>query len=121
MKKIKTSKKDMKDNLYIVGIGYCNAQQLLKAFDPIAYSAGRDGWACDYYNVDDVIISTGYSYIDSKRTKHTYKQLKAVELKADAIWSDYSLTYKQRLSKVKRLMKKFLNDSIKRYKESKEV
>ena len=118
MYKIKATKKEMKQNLYIIGIGYCGAQNLLKALEPIAYSKRAEGWACDYYDIDDVIISTGYSYLDNKRTKYKYEDLRKIELKADAIWSDYNITYKQRANKVKRLLVKFINKSIENYKNN---
>ena len=118
MEKIKATKKEMKENLYIIGIGYCGAQNLLKAFEPIAYSSRREGWACDYYYIDEVLISTGYSYLNNKRTKYDYEELRKIELKAGAIWSDYNITYKQRANKVKKLLIKFVNKSIENYKKS---
>ena len=66
--KFKATKKAMKDNYYyIIGIGYCDAQYLLQDEKPIAYSAGVYGWQCDYYDVDGVLISTGYNI---KQQKH---------------------------------------------------
>jgi hypothetical protein len=62
--KIKTTKRAIKENYnLIISIGYCNLQSLLKYFQPFAYSTRTEGWACDYYNVEGVIISTGYSPI----------------------------------------------------------
>ena len=71
MLKIRTTKKEVKENYYILGVSYCGLQSLLSYKSPIAYSAGRDGWACDYYDINGVIISTGYSYINNK--KYTIK------------------------------------------------
>ena len=118
MYKIKATKKEIKQNLYIVSIGYCGAQNLLKALEPIAYSTRAEGWACDYYDIDDVIISTGYSPLNNKRIKYDYKELRKLDQKANTIWSDYNITYKQRANKVYKLLVKFLNKSIKNYKES---
>ena len=62
--KFKATKKEMKANYRnILSVGYCDLQQLLKYESPIAYSAGTYGWCCDYYDIDGVIISTGYSPI----------------------------------------------------------
>jgi len=62
--KYKTTKKSIRESMNpVYKIGYCNAQWLLKYQEPFAYSASREGWACDYYMVDDVIISTGYAPI----------------------------------------------------------
>lgn len=41
-------------------VSYCAIQRLLTYTEPFAYSADECGWACDYYRVDDVVISTGY-------------------------------------------------------------
>ena len=65
--KYKTTKKairEMGDPVYCVG--YCNLQNLLRTVDPFAYSTRAEGWACDYYYIHDVIISTGYAPIGRK-------------------------------------------------------
>lgn len=82
MNKIKTTKKEMKDNYRILGVGYCDMQHLLNYQTPIAYSSGRDGWSCDYYYIGNVVISTGYSYIDSKNMKDDYNLIKEYEEKS---------------------------------------
>ena len=62
--KFKTTKKAIKENYNtILKIGYCNIQNLLQYENPIAYSTRAEGWACDYYEVGNVIISTGYAPI----------------------------------------------------------
>jgi hypothetical protein len=85
MNKIKTTKKEMKQNYRILGVGYCEIQTLLKYQNPVAYSSGVYGWACDYYYIDDVIISTGYSYIDNKNMKDDYNLIKEYEKKARSL------------------------------------
>ena len=82
MNKIKATKKEMKQNYRILGVGYCDMQYLLNYESPVAYSSGVYGWACDYYYVDGVVISTGYGYIDSKNMKDGYKLIKEYEQKA---------------------------------------
>ena len=65
--KYKTTKKairEMGDPVYCVG--YANLQNLFRFVDPFAYSTRAEGWACDYYSVGNVIISTGYSPIGRK-------------------------------------------------------
>ena len=119
MNKIKTTKREMKENFRIIGIQNCAAQRLLSQFSPIAYSAGGDGWSCDYYCINDVIISTGYGYIENKRTEYDYKDLRKAEEKARKIYHNWEskLTYKQKDAKVKRILIKFINDSISKYVE----
>ena len=74
--KFKTTKKEMKENYdQILGIGYCNAQHLLKFENPIAYSTRSEGWACDYYDIDGILISTGYAPMDSRNVKKDYNTI----------------------------------------------
>lgn len=82
MNKIKATKKEMRQNYRILSIGYCDAQYLLNYQSPIAYSCGQDGWHCDYYDVDGVIISTGYDTLKDKNAKCDYKVLREYEKKA---------------------------------------
>jgi len=73
MNKIKATKKEMRKNYKILGVGYCSMQCLLSYISPIAYSCGINGWSCDYYSVNGVIISTGYDPIKSKNMTTDYK------------------------------------------------
>lgn len=81
--KLKTTKKEIKEGFYrIISIGYCDAQYLLSEEKPFAYSAGVYGWACDYYDIDGICISTGYSPLSEKNMKYDYKLVKEYEEKA---------------------------------------
>ena len=82
MNKIKATKREMKDNYRVLGIGYCDAQHLLAYKSPVAYSAGVYGWSCDYYDINGIIISTGYNPISSKNMKKDYKLINEYEEKA---------------------------------------
>jgi hypothetical protein len=82
MNKIKATKKEMSRNYKILGVGYCDMQYLLQYQKPIAYSCGILGWSCDYYNINGIIISTGYSYIASKNMKDDYNLIKEYDKKA---------------------------------------
>ncbi len=106
--KFKTTKKQMKDNYNrIIGIGYCNAQHLLNFIEPIAYSTRTEGWSCDYYDVNGVLISTGYSYIDSKNVKCDYSIIREYDNKArDIQYSNAS--YEDRQAQVNELLKEFI-------------
>ena len=62
--KIKVTKKYIRENSNkIIKLHYCEAQTLLRYENPFAYSTRIYGWSCDYYDVNGVIISTGYSPI----------------------------------------------------------
>jgi hypothetical protein len=82
MNKIKTTKNEMKQNYRILSVGYCDMQYLLNYESPIAYSSGVYGWSCDYYYIEGVVISTGYSPIDSKNMRDDYKLIREYEQKA---------------------------------------
>ena len=55
--KLKATKKAIRNSGYnVLKIGYCNAQNLLRHKSPFAYSERREGWACDYYQINNTII-----------------------------------------------------------------
>jgi hypothetical protein len=62
--KIKVSKELIKEKYgTIIKVPYCGLQYLLTRKYPFAYSICREGWACDYYNINNIIVSTGHSPI----------------------------------------------------------
>lgn len=84
--KIKTTNKEIKANAYtIVSIGYCDAHYLLKGINPFAYTCGTYGWNADFYQVGNVVISTGYRPIG---TRKPYGTTTEYEAKASAVWND---------------------------------
>lgn len=81
--KLRTTKKEVREGYHkILSIGYCDAQYLLKYSRPFGYSAGVYGWACDYYDIDGICISTGYSPIADKNMRHDYNLVREYEEKA---------------------------------------
>jgi hypothetical protein len=106
--KLKTTKKQVK-NYYnnIYSIGCCDAEYLLQGVNPFAYSSGACGWSCDYYEVEDVCISTGYNTIGERIN---YDLVRKYDDKAKAIFEDYSIDYQKRKNKVNRLLVKFINE-----------
>lgn len=74
MSKYRVTKKSMnEDYRIIISTGYCNLQHLLQYTEPFAYSTRAEGWACDYYDVDGVLICTGYAPMKGKRNHSTYE------------------------------------------------
>jgi len=60
--KIKTTKKAIKEEAgKLYAAGYCDLQFLLRYETAFAYSKGGSGWQCDYYQIEDITISTGYA------------------------------------------------------------
>ena len=106
--KFKTTKADIKQGYYyIIGIGYCQAQNLLHYKYPVAYSAGVYGWSCDYYEINSVCISTGYNYINNKNTNYNYELLKEYDNKACSIICNNSIDYKNKMDLVDALLIEF--------------
>lgn len=106
--KLKTTKKQVK-NYYnnIYSIGYCNAQYLLQGVSPFAYSSGSYGWSCDYYEIENVCISTGYNTIGETIN---YDLVRKYDDKAKAIFDNYNIDYQKRKNKVNKLLIKFINE-----------
>lgn len=112
--KFRATKKEMRNNYhYIIGIGYCAAQFLLKYEDPIAYSVRSEGWACDYYDIDGVLISTGYAPLESKNTNIDYDMIRDYDNRARKIAHDYTLAYEEREKQVKALLKELIEKAKK--------
>ena len=106
--KVKTSKKSVKNyfnNIY--SIGYCNAQYLLQGVNPFAYSSGTYGWSCDYYEIEGICISTGYSPIGKSID---YDLVRKYDDKAMKILDNYNIDYQKRKNKVNKLLLKFINE-----------
>lgn len=104
--KYKTTKKairEMGDPVYCVG--YANLQNLFRFVDPFAYSTRAEGWACDYYEVNGVIISTGYSPI-GKQVE--YDLIREYEEKARKICGDYARSYEDQKAAVNALLYEFI-------------
>jgi len=109
--KYKTSKKNMKESYdKIIKVGYCDAQYLLQYEEPTAYSTRSEGWACDYYDIDGVLISTGYAPIESKNAKVDYETVKNYEDKARDIICSYD-NFEDKRIKVKNLLKEFIREA----------
>lgn len=112
--KIKTTKKAVKDNYnQIINIGYADAQYLLEFKKAFGYSSRAEGWACDYYDVNDVCISTGYSPIDNRNVKCNYELIRSYNEKAREIRHDNSMTWEQQAEKINQLLNDFVNEVTK--------
>lgn len=109
MSKIRLTKKSLNTDYWnILGTGYCNLQFLLKFQEPFAYSTRAEGWACDYYNVDGVLISTGYSPMKSKRVRSCYELEHEYDDIARGILEDSEISWEEKEEKVNRLLRQFI-------------
>ena len=85
MIKFKTTKREvLGDGLPVVAVGYCDLQYLLNDVEPIAYTARREGWACDVYKFNNFYITTGYAtfgkFLDYSFTKKFEDKARAILL-----------------------------------------
>lgn len=104
--KLKTTKKAIRESgKTIIKIGYCNAQFLLRFQNEFAYSARAEGWACDYYEVNGVIISTGYAPMGKQVD---YNLIREYDNKARQICGDYSRSYEDQEAAVNALLYEFI-------------
>lgn len=109
--KYKATQKELKNGYYhIIGISYCNAQHLLEFENPTSYCAGSDGWHCDNYDVNGVLISTGYGYISNKNTSHNYEVLRSYELRAEEIRYNHTLKWEEQREQIKQLLNEFVKN-----------
>ena len=109
MVKLKATKKEMREHYwYILSVGYCEMQSLLNEQRPFAYSARAEGWACDYYKVDDILLSTGYAPLNNKNMKCDYSLIREYEHKALKI-DELCLPREERKEKKEALLKEMLN------------
>jgi len=83
-------------------------QSLLNEQRPLAYSSRAEGWACDYYEIDDVLISTGYAPLSNKNMKCDYSLIREYENKALEIDSLF-LHLDERKVKKEALLKELVN------------
>ena len=117
MIKLKATKKEMREHYwYILSVGYCSMQSLLNEQRPFAYSARAEGWACDYYEVDYVLISTGYAPLNDKNMIKDNSVIKEYENKALKI-DELCLPLDDRRAKKEALLKELLNKLKKPMKE----
>ena len=109
MIKLKATKKEMREHYwYILSVGYCSMQSLLRERQPFAYSTRAEGWACDYYEIEGVLISEGYAPLTSKNMIKDYSIIKEYENKALEIDSLF-LPREERKAKKAALLKELVN------------
>lgn len=115
--KFKTTTKKIKENYsqnYILNIGYCDLQTLLKYESPSAYTSGVYGWNYDLYEIDGLAICTGYRGMPSGKN-FDYSLVKKYETKAQKIadrrkkenqaWGNFVIKQRKDMEK---LLKEFI-------------
>ena len=106
--KFKTTQKAIKMNFNkIIAVPYCGLQYLLNYENPVAYTASREGWTSDVYDVGGgVVIVTGYAPFGNIRPSR--ELLKKYEKQAMEILSGPDWEKKPDL--LKELQKAFIEE-----------
>ena len=103
--KLLTTKKLMRDSYdRIISIGYGDAQNLLHYKTPFAYSQR----ACDYYDVDGVLISTGYRPLNEKNIRRDNVLLCDYNQQARLIRLDNDLSFTEKISLIDELLDSYI-------------
>lgn len=71
-----TDREQRKNNYLVVGIGYCDIQNIERYMSPESYTCGVYGWRADFYKVQgfsNVMISTGYAPLTYAYNKRAAK------------------------------------------------
>ena len=120
--KIKTTRKELLRHygkINAISIGYCDAWHLLHGarLEPFAYCAGVYGWNFDAYDVDGVLLCTGYRGMLGQDAKNLQKY----EDKARALVEGYRFdadNYKRKRAalqrKCRKLLDSFINETLKK-------
>lgn len=99
--KLQTTKTNIKNNFgTVLTVGYCELQYLFNYSNAFAYSAGVNGWMCDYFAPSDkfrgVCIATGYNTGRLNGKRVSYELVKEYEQKARELVCDYNTQINKR-------------------------
>lgn len=85
--------------------------EILKSIGTLSTRA--EGWACDYYDINGVMISTGYAPIAPKNSRRDYDTTRKYDDQAREIISNYGLTWQQRKEQVNALLAEYVKEMTK--------
>ena len=109
--KIRVTKKQIRDSFKnIICVGYCDLAYLFYYRNADFYSTRVEGWACDYYKIDNnTIISTGYAPIGNIRN---YDINRKYDEMARKIVLDYKMEYEKQVAKLDKLIEKYVAEML---------
>ena len=99
--KLQTTKSNIRNNFAtVLTVGYCEIEYLLNYCSPFAYSAGINGWMCNYYQPSTrfggVCLATGYNTDRLGGKRVNYELVKEYEQKAHELVCDYNTQINKR-------------------------
>jgi len=111
--KFRTTKKEINSGFeYIIPVRYCDLQFLLSLEDPVAYTAGIDGWDTDIYDYGNTAIVTGYKPFGN--VKADYDIVRRYDDHGKQILDDDILSYSDKKELLHRLINEFISEVTKR-------
>ena len=111
--KFRATQKEIKASFSkIISVPYCSLQNLLYCESPFAFTARREGWAADIYDMSaGVAIVTGYAPFGNIRP--AYELQERYEKQAVSIRCDYSLALPEKREQLRQLAKEFIQEVVK--------
>jgi len=108
--KTKISKKDINNRfLHVLHVHAWELKNLLYFKNAFAYSTRVEGWACDYYEIGNICLSSG----DSPTGKKANRELEKIfEAKAKKINESTFFKRETKEKKINALLLEFANQSI---------
>lgn len=92
-----------------IAIGYCDAYSLLYFENPEYYTAGIYGWNFDAYDIDGVLITTGYRGMIG--VTPNYERLRFFNKKSEDVINS-KITFEEKKKKVSELLKDFIKETL---------
>ena len=109
--KFRTTKKAVMQGYYnVIQVGHCKLYELLRLSDPVAYTAGVDGWHADVYEVNGqvAIVMGGQSF---GNVKQSYEVMEKYENQAHEVLK--SSKWDTARDELEKLINEFVEDVTK--------
>lgn len=107
--KIKITNKELRKNFSrVYNMNSIGVDNILRLFTPFAYTCGVYGWNADYYNIEGIIVGSGYRSVVGETIKDTklIKKFEALDKRVNELlknkWADVNFNKKKQ-----RAMKRF--------------
>ena len=110
--KFKTTKRQVMGGYWkIIEVGYCDVQYLMTGLEPVAYTCGTYGWHAYVYQISNTTaIVTGYRPFGN--ISPDYDVMRTYESTAARIAGDYKLDYEERLERIAKLRREFVDNVL---------
>ena len=104
--KNRLTRNDIKTFNIRLSIPYATLQSLLSYIEPIGYNAGIYGWNFDCYNIDGVLLMTGYRTIGKTVERSIINKY---EKQADSLNSQ-DISYESKKKEALKLLNQFISE-----------